>query len=294
MTVLSGAILASFSTVALSQPPYAPSMYDPGPTSLQLQDLNLSAAERAGYALAEGVLQTAEAAILAKNSCSALAGSYQIKDFYASGFVNDPSSNTVTVLSPGGAFTIQATLDPLDTFRGQTLKLASAATGGQLGTVGVNSFANNVSFNAAGTIMVAEGTILAKGVNLGYDLFQLKIIKDFYRDNVVLSPTSTVPVIYDWGLQTVSKLGYPVNKYWQRSKSLRDDGFLGYTHFVKDRLVGSSSCHLDLYTTGSNNADFFSQSGTLTISTDIPAKFDPNANYPTNQTITKGTDPLNN
>jgi len=248
-------------------------MYLNGPSSLQFQGLNLSAAEKAGYALAEGVMQMAEATILAKNSCTAAAGSYAITDFYASGDVGPEGapSNTVTVLSPGGSFTIQAELGINDAFRGQTMTLKTP-TGGQLGTTALKEFSNAVSFNAAGTMMVAEGSVKAKGVNNIYDLFQLKIIKDFYRDDAegIVLPGERVPVIYDWGLQSVSKLGYPLNKYWQRSKSLRDDGLEGYTHFVKDRLVGATSCRIDLYTTGSNNADYFSQSGTLTISTVKP------------------------
>jgi hypothetical protein len=277
LTVISAAILASFSTVALSDvPPAVPLMYQTGPSSLQFQDLSLSAAERAGYALAEGVMQMAEATILAKASCSAAAGTYDVKNFFASGFINDGASNTVTVNSPAGTFTLQAVLDPEDSFRGQTMTV-SQQTGviGQLKGTSLKEFTNAVSFNHAGTMMTAEGNVKAKGVNNVYDLFSLKIIKDFYRDNVILDSSlelrAQVPVIYDWGLQSVSKLGYPANKYWQRSKSLRDDGFQGDTHFVKDRLVGSSACRIDLHTTGSNNADFFSQSGTLTISTALPS-----------------------
>jgi hypothetical protein len=275
LNVLSAAILAGFSTAALSAvPPAVPDMYLNGPASLQFQDLSLSDAERAGYALAEGVMQMAEATILAKASCSAAAGSYPIVDFFASGDAYSPAANTVTVLSNAGSFTLLADLDPIDTFRGQTMTIYQDGNGKLAGT-GLKEYTNEVSFNAAGTMMVAEGSVKAKGVNNIYDLFQLKIIKDFYRDNVVLNGTvdkrAQVPVIYDWGLQSVSKLGYPLNKYWQRSKSLRDDGFAGYTHFVKDRLVGSSACRIDLYTTGSNNADFFQQSGTLTISPTLPS-----------------------
>jgi hypothetical protein len=274
LNVLSAAILAGFSTAALSDvPPAVPSMYSPGPASLQFQDLGLSDAERAGYALAEGIMQMAEATILAKASCSAAAGTYDIVELFASGDVHDPEANTATVLSPGGSFTLEADLDPIDSFRGQTMKITSVDPGKLAGT-GLKEFANAVSWNAAGTMMVAEGSVKAKGVNNLYDLFQLKIIKDFYRDNVALSGAKSrdqVPVIYDWGLQSVSKLGYPLNKYWQRSKSLRDDGIQGYTHFVKDRLVGSSACRIELLTEGSNNADFFQQTGTLKISTDKPS-----------------------
>lgn len=269
LNVLSAAILAGFSTAALSDvPPAVPGMYGPGPASLQFQDLGLSAAERAGYSLAEGIMQMAEATILAKASCSAAAGTYDIVELFADGS-DDPSANTATVTSPAGSFTLEAALDPIDTFRGQTLEVYSVDPGKLAGT-GLKEYSNDISWNSAGTMMVSEGSVKAKGANGIYDLFQLKIIKDFYRDNVRLAPNQSVPVIYDWGLQSVSKLGYPLNKYWQRSKSLRDDGIEGYTHFVKDRLVGSGPCRIELLTTGSNNADFFQQSGTLKISTVKP------------------------
>jgi hypothetical protein len=273
LNVLSAAILAGFSTAALSDvPPPVPEMYETGPSSLQFQNLGLSDAERAGYSLAEGIMQMAEATVLAKASCSAAAGTYDIVELFASGDAHDPEANTTTVLSPGGSFTLEADLDPNDAFRGQTMTITSVDPGKLAGT-GLKEFSNAVSWNAAGTMMVAEGSVKAKGASNLYDLFQLKIIKDFYRDSVALSSgniRAQVPVIYDWGLQSVSKLGYPLNKYWQRSKSLRDDGIEGYTHFVKDRLVGSGPCRIELLTTGSNNADFFQQSGTLTISTVKP------------------------
>jgi len=277
LNVLTAAILAGFSTAALSAPvppPAVPPMYLNGPASLQFQDLSLSDAERAGYALLESVMQVAEATILAKASCSAAAGTYPIVGLFANGDAYDPAGNTVTVLSNAGSFTLEADLDPIDSFRGQTMTINQDGTGKLAGT-GVKEYTNEISFNAAGTMMTGWGSVKAKGVNGVYDLFQVKVIKDFYRDNVQLDTAqdlrAQVPVIYDWGLQSVSKLGYPVNKYWQRSKSLRDDGIAGSTHFVKDRLVGSSACRIQVKTTGSNNADFFQQSGSLIISTDLPS-----------------------
>jgi hypothetical protein len=261
-------------------------MYLPGPSSLQFADLGLSGAERAGYALAEGVMQEAEVAILAAASCPT--ATYDVVGFYADGSTYNGSANTVTVQYQGGgspAFTLEANLHPFNSFRGQTMEIYQ--TGffgiGSLAGVYLKDYKSDISFNAAGTMMVGDGEAYATGVNslngpLGkYDLFELQVIKDFYRDNVEIPKGSGivkrdyVPVIYDWGLQSVSKLGYPVNKYWQQSKSLRDNGYEGYTHFVKDRLVGSTACRIELYTTGANNASTFQQEGTLKISPVIPS-----------------------
>jgi hypothetical protein len=276
LNVLTAAILAGFSSVALSDvPPEVPHMYHYGPASLQFQNLNLSDAERAGYALAEGIMQMAEATILAKASCSAAAGEYDVVNLFASGDVYKPETNSVTVLSPGGSFTLQAKLHPINSFYGQTMTIFQpmGGYGDALAGTKLKNFYNDVSFNAAGTMMTGEGKVEARGVNNIYDLFQLKVIKDFYHDDVYVGWGERIPVIYDWGLQSVSKLGYPLNKYWQRSKSLRDDGFQGHTHFVKDRLVGSSPCHIDLSLHGSNNADFFQQNGTLTIESKSPNQY---------------------
>jgi len=267
LKVLSAAILAVSSTAALSAPPPGvPSMYLSGPSSLQFADLGLSASERAGYALAEGVMQVAEVAILAAASCPT--ATYDVSGFFSNGTNWNPSENTVTVSYQGGgatAFTLEAYLNPANSFRGQTMLIKQTLFPGSLAGVYLKDYKNNISFNAAGTMMTGDGEAFATGVNsIGgvfgkYDQFDLQVIKDFYRDNVIIpagaDKRAYVPVIYDWGLQSVSKLGYPVNKYWQQSKSLRDNGYEGFTHFVKDRLVGSGSCRIELYTTGSTQIE---------------------------------------
>jgi hypothetical protein len=272
-SLLATAIVASFSGTAMAvDPPESPPAYDNGPTSFQVSNVNLSAAERAAYALYEGVMQVAEAAILA-TSCSSVAGSYPVSAF-TNGNTNAPASNTVQVLSPGGSLDLFANLAAPDPFRGQLMQVRSLPNVNQrLDGVDLNNYIGNFAFNAAGTIMTADSSVNAKGLNGRFDAFQGKVIKDFYKGCVqfVDCPASGAYDIFDWGLQSVSKLGYPVDKYWQRSKSRRDDGTIGHTTFVKDRLVGSSSCRIVIDTTGSNNQDFFSQDGFLTVSTAKPA-----------------------
>jgi hypothetical protein len=252
-----------------AMPPAAPSIYDNGPTSFQVSATDLSAAERAAYALYEGILQVAEARILA-TSCASLAGTYDVKVF-ANGNTGDASSNEVTISSPGGvgSFTLRAALSEPDSFRGQQIQVSQQGAGSLKGT-SVDSYTAAVTFNQAGTLMVADSSVNVMGVNGRADAFQGRVIKDFYRQTNPTNPDDSY-IIFDWGLQSVFKLGYPVNKYWQRSQSLRDDGGVGRTVFVKDRLVGATSCRLVLNTTGSNNEEFFLQNGTLTV-----AKVKPN------------------
>jgi hypothetical protein len=243
-------------------PPAPPSLYDQGPTSFQVSATDVSAAERAADALYESVLQATEARVLA-TGCAALVGAYEIKTF-ANGATGSPASNETMVTSPGGTLALQANLTEADSFRGQQIKVNQPANGSLSGTA-INGFDATLTFNKPGTIMVGDSTVNVVGVNGKADPFPGRVIKDFYRATNAVYPDYRY-VIFDWGLQAVLKRGYPVEKYWQRSVALRDDGGVGHTVFVKDRLVGATSCRLVLDTTGANNAAIFNQSGKLTVS----------------------------
>jgi hypothetical protein len=260
LTILASAVAASFATSAIASPPPPPEMYGDGPTKLNISGTSLSTAEEAAYALYEGALQVTEAAILAKG-CSNLAGTYPISAF-ADGS-SDPSSNKVEVLSPGYSYTLEADVKKPAANRGQGFEV-KGEEGGFAG-VAFKDFSGKYVYNKNGTILTGYADVSAKGVNGAFDKFSHKVIKDFYRDD-------SNYYIFDWGLQSVNKLGYPVDKYWQRSQSLRDDGYVGHTVFVKDRLVGSSACRIAIKTCGSNNYDFFWQDGYLVVSTDAPGK----------------------
>ena len=281
LSILATSIVAGISTAAFAlEPPPPPSMYGDGPVSLQVTATDLSVPERAGYALYESLMQTAEAAILAKN-CDKMKGTYQLTTF-ADGATDSPSSNSLTVFSPGGvgSLTLSAKLKAPDKFRGQILTTEQVGAGSLNGVL-VQKASGTSSFNAKGTMMMGWFNVNVKGINGLFDQFNGKVIKDFFRDTGLRPLTACAvettcapedPYIYDWGLQGVAKMGYPVNKWWQRSKSIRDDGYTGTTVFVKDRLVGAGgSCRITLASEGSNNADLFWQDGYLTISTDKPS-----------------------
>lgn len=264
INTLTSVILIGFATTAISaELPNVPSIYDDGPQQLSI---DLSAAEMAAYALYEGVMQVTETIILA-SSCTAAAGSYSF-NIAADGSIETPASNQISIFSPGGleAFVLRANLIASDPSRGQLLSVEQVGNG-SLNADEFLGYSSQVAFNQLGTMMDSVSRVNVKGVNGKFDSFQGKVIKDFYID---LNSGNELPYIYDWGLQDISKLNYPVNKYWQRSKSLRDDGVAGRTVFVKDRLTGSSACRIVMDSTGSNNQDFFLQNGTLTISTEKP------------------------
>ncbi|MFI3185489.1 MAG: hypothetical protein QX198_05860 [Methylococcaceae bacterium] len=265
MNTLTSAILIGFATSAFSAEPLsAPSIYDNGAQELSI---NMSAAEMAAYALYESAMQVVEAIVLA-SSCTSAAGSYAFS-IAADGSIGTPASNQISILLPGGseAFVLGANLLISDPNRGQLLNIEQLGNGA-LNKIEFNGYSSQVAFNHQAAMMDSASRVNVKGVNGSFDSFQGKVIKDFYSDP---NPGAQLPYIFDWGLQDISKLGYPENRYWQRSKSLRDDGVAGHTVFVKDRLTGSSTCRIVMEGSGSNSQDFFQQTGALTISKEKPS-----------------------
>ena len=99
------------------------------------------------------------------------------------------------------------------------------------------------------------------------------IIKDFYLlpDNPTTDEVNENTFIYDWGLQVVKKNGYPIEKWWQRSKSKRFNGGNSRTVWVKDRLVGLSECRITIDVAGQNSTDGLYQHGTATLERVLPS-----------------------
>ena len=262
--ILATALLAGFTVMAKADPLPPPEIYNQGPTSPLVASTDISAAERAAYALLEGAMQMAEARIGATN-CSLSSGTYEVFIF-SDGSVSNPDYNFVDVISPGSTFTLSATLKPWDSFWGQNIIVSQEGTGG-LKQIQLSSFSAQVSYNAKGTVMEMDSSLNVMGNNGRFNALRGKVIKDF---NLVTDNSTGLPYIVDWGAQSLSKLGFPIQQYWQRSKVMRDDGEAGRTVFVKDRTTGPTSCRIVIDTHDYNNQDFFYQTGTMTISTSIP------------------------
>lgn len=258
-------LLTGFCNIAFSASPVeAPGIYSGGPTSPLLSNTGIFASERAAYALLEGALQQAET-VIAATSCSKSVGTFDLF-VYSDGSLNNPAFNFVTVDSPASTFTLSAKINANVPFRGQTMAINQAQQGA-FKRVTLFNYNANVSYNAQNSIMVMDSNISVKGINGLPESYQSKVIKDFY---VATDSVTGLPYIFDWGVVSLSKLSYPIQQYWQRSKVLRDDGVLGRTVFVKDRLVGPNACRIVIDTYGDNNADYFMQYGSLTISTTPP------------------------
>ena len=220
--------------------------------------------------LLEGVLQEAEATVYSQ-SCGAVAGgfmgaskSWDIEVFADStgfGFV-DVTANGIPQItlnvSGGPTAGSPAGSNYLAYGRGNSLN------GGIL-----PSFSSNTYYSATGQMMYEGATFNVQSVNGNNDNLLGKVIKDFYRVTAVERTTSRpIPVIYDWGLQSVHKNFIPQDKWWQRSRTTRSDGVLGRTVFVKDRLFSAKNggvCRITIDITGTDDNDLFNETGKLTI-----------------------------
>lgn len=252
------------------EPPTAPVQYENGPTSPQVATTNLSDPEKAAYALYEAVILVTKVKIHA-TSCSSTMGSYPVTIF-ANGLVHGDlaEDNKVTVTSPGGGYTLDADLNPSVLSRGQRIDIAQLRAGVFDGRVVTGTRAVAI-YNEARNMLVMQGSANVVGASGRPDNYHGSLIKDFYR-GALDSADPEYFLIYDWGLEALNKLGYPTNKYWQRSKSRRDNGQIAKTVFVQDRLVGATACRISIATEGFNDEDIFWQGGILTVETKTPAQ----------------------
>jgi hypothetical protein len=258
-------ILLSISSVVsagpAANPPPVPDIYNFGPVSPLLNMTDMRDSERAAFALAEALLQATEAVVYVKG-CE----EFEVDiDVYS-----HPDSNTHFIQDTafGGIKLIAALRNPIAGF-GQQVVVGQPVQGVINGTA-VQRLRGVYTYNSSSNLMVNERTGLeVKGQLRTFDQFYSSVIKDFYHGNTYDSAGDFYE-LYDYGLQSLSKFGYPVNKWWQKSKAVRDDGQQGCTVFQKDRLVGAEVCRITLATTGLSQSGLFWQSGTLKVSTDLP------------------------
>ena len=253
----------------LVDPTPPPFEYDNGPESPLLTTTDLSDPERAAFALLEGVITVTKAKIHA-TSCSATVGAYPMSIF-ANGLLSSDAlaDNSVTVTSFGGSYRLGADMHAKIAFRGQKVEITQTSAGA-FADRAVSNFTSSGYYNVANNMLTQASTVDVVGANGRPDRYAGRLIKDFYRGSLD-NNNPEFYLIYDWGLEALSKLGYPANKYWQRSKVRRSDGASGKIVFVQDRLVGATSCRIQIELDGDNYADYVLMSGSLTVSTKKPS-----------------------
>ena len=132
--------------------------------------------------------------------------------------------------------------------------------GGQLGFGGlvISDLTGKGSYNI-GSLMQRLNTswMVSSPVTTGKDQFSGTIIKDYWRlselqpipsgfDNAG-TPVSTV---VDYGYQQVSKYGYIKAKYWQNSRTWRENGVNAGTYWLKQRVAPTGNCNIEVHIAG--------------------------------------------
>jgi hypothetical protein len=270
-TVMASAMLMGAAMTAGAQSPSVPSLYSVSNllTARGYSAPNLFLQEKTAFALLEGAMQAAEG-IIYTSGCTGASAKWDlsVEVFDDGAGTLEASSNGVSQLNLTGSASA-VTLSPGGT------KVRVAGRGALKGNT--LNYSSNAYFNKPGAMMVQSAAFGVKSVNGNLDPLSGTVIKDFWKEDPRFIETarcrscgdSRVPVIYDWGLQSVSKNLVPQDKWWQRSLANRSDGVFARTQFRKDRLYSAKNggaCTIDIDISGSNDADFFGQSGTLIIS----------------------------
>jgi hypothetical protein len=260
-------------------PPPPPVPYGSGPLTAPYLAPNLFKSEKAAFAALEGAMQEAEAVIY-QGGCSAAAN----KTWNISAFADEDGTGFVKVGSNGVQqfrLNVNEQVMTAPSYLGGKKFHITGGTPNVLNGIKLPYYDGTAYYSKTGQMMTMSAEFWVGNVNYAIDHLTGSVIKDFYKvlptgvipDEGKLACTSgcydpQVPVIYDWGLQSVSKEFVPQDKWWQRSKATRSDGSNGTTVFWKDRLFsakGNGVCKIKIDMTGSNDASSFEQSGTLTI-----------------------------
>jgi hypothetical protein len=298
-TVMASAILmgCTFAVSATTFTPIpVPAPYDSGPLDASSAP-GLFVPEKAAYVALEGALQEAEGRIYS-STCGNASGTWQIN------VVADQDGNGfVDVNSFGGDNQFSLTVEPgrkIGPPVGSSWHVFSApGSNNRLAGVPLPSYNGTAYYNASGQMMTLGSKFDVGAVTGHNDNLTGGVIKDFFkrtpdprkcsvslRDRTYCGDPAS-PVIYDWGLQFVSKNYVPQDKWWQRSASRRSNGEFAYTKFVKDRLyagkhasskVDTGMCNITILMDGTqgagqNDQGSFDQTGTLTISRTKPTMF---------------------
>jgi len=253
----------SFSALAVEPPP-APVITAAGKAP------SLFPSEQGAFKLMEAAAQIIESNIV-QNGC--VTKDYPIvvnTDYDGSGSAvlgnGDPANNvSLNVLlksastANGRAYSVNA--------NGQLAGLAVALNDTSGGSFNIGSSIQEMSNN---------WTLVSPQTGLS-DKFTGTIIKD-YKRLTALDPIPAgfddagVPVntVLDYGYQQVTKNGYVKAKYWQQSRTWRDDGVNSGTYWAKTRVAPTNGCTIEFKLEGygldpADNIEGFNEMGTVHV-----------------------------
>ena len=268
LSIATALALAGASVMATADnAPAPPPFYDAGPTNFLVNDTDMTLSERKAYAGLEAVMTVLESYVHAFGCTPAEYPVSVIADFTDFDAAGNPDLfNNVVVDN----FEMFMDLQPNMPGRGQTVAVTSFR--GVIGGRDIGAYDALFTYNDDNNIMDGQWALTLFGRNRP-DRYSGIVIKDFYlgEDDTTTTGIREDDILYDWGLQSVRKEGKPVEKWWQRSKSRRDNFVIGKTVFQKDRLVGQFACRIVVDVEGDNNSDVFWQDGTATIARLLPS-----------------------
>ena len=253
----------SFSALAVEPPP-APVITAAGKAP------SLFPSEQGAFKLMEAAAQIIESNIV-QNGC--VTKDYPIvvnTDYDGSGSAvlgnGDPANNvSLNVLlksssvANGRAYSVNA--------NGKLAGLTVALNGTSGGSFNIGSSIQEMSNN---------WTLVSPQTGLS-DKFTGTIIKDYKRLTALDAipagfDDAGVPVstVLDYGYQQVTKNGYVKAKYWQQSRTWRDDGVNSGTYWAKTRVAPNNGCTIEFKLEGygldpADNIEGFNEMGTVHV-----------------------------
>lgn len=227
---------------------------------------NLSAPEQGAFKAIEVAAQLAEARIVQKG-CQAAS--------YPLSVHTDANGNGTATLDN---VNLNIAFKSFSKTHGRRYVVSGAGSLGDL-AVGTGGVVATGSYNIGSTIQELTTNFKLQSPNnpAEFDNFRGTIIKDYWRPTALLSipkgftnAGQTVSHVIDYGYQQVQKSGYTKAKWWQFSRSWREDGVVAGTIWTKTRVQPSGCAievRLEAYsaTLPGNNNEGFNQDGTLVV-----------------------------
>ena len=269
----------SLITQADLEPLKAPSLFDKGPAAMTA--INLKTEELTSLILLNSAVDLAKSAALA-TGCESVEGSYSI-EVITDGAINKPEANAIKIASPGKTepLILNAIAEEPDSFHGQAFTIRQAKNSKLKETL-ISEYSGTANINRELTLLSMQGSANVLGQNNTPSPYLNLRLKHFYEE-----PNSDNSLyLSGWGFASLSKEGFPVNKFWVRSKALKSDGQLKRVVLQEDLLIGFSSCRIviDSATDIKKKTDeqekqkSFAFKGTMTISKSQPNEKLPKAN----------------
>jgi hypothetical protein len=228
---------------------------------------SLFPSEQGAFKALEVATQLVESVIV-QNGCAS-------KKFPLEVHTGSDGSGSATIGYPSSYVNLDIALDRASTANGRRYNVTG---GGSLAGLAINDISGRGSYNIGSMMQELKSFWTATSpVTSTPDAFQGSIIKDYWRLSA-LQPIpqgfddAGVPVstVVDYGYQQVTKNGYIKAKYWQNSRTWRDNGVNAGTHWLKQRVAPTGNCTIEVKIAGygqspADNIEGFNEKGYIAV-----------------------------